>query len=154
MLTLWWIEKKSLMEQKAAQVFSQQEREQQTRDLKQQDTKLNALTKEEGNVPLFLNCVSHFPPTGHIYLNLHLFCIFFFSGVAVRKGPKCRRSTTKKTIPKGWTESKETHTLPKIQNNKKKRSTKKVNHRTTNRKPGQLANREATHRTICTQSTN
>lgn len=41
------------MEQKAAQVFSQQEREQQTRDLKQQDTKLNALTKEEGNVPLF-----------------------------------------------------------------------------------------------------
>lgn len=63
-------EKKSPMEQKAAQVFSQQEREQQTRDLKQQDTKLNALTKEEGNVPL--------------------------SGVAVRKGPKCRISTTKK----------------------------------------------------------
>lgn len=90
------------MEQKAAQVLSQQEREQQTRDLKQQDTKLNALTKEKGNVPLiFKNCVVLFPPTGHIYLNLHLFCIFFFSGVAVRKGPKCRISTTKKTIPKG-----------------------------------------------------
>lgn len=84
------------MEQKAAQVLSQQEREQQTRDLKQQDTKLNALTKEKGNVPLiFKSCVVLFPPTGHIYLNLHLFCIFF-SGVAVRKGPKCRISTTKK----------------------------------------------------------
>lgn len=67
------------MEQKAAQVLSQQEWEQQTRDLKQQDTKLNALTKEEGNVPLFKkNCVVLLPPTGHIYLNLHLFCIFFF----------------------------------------------------------------------------
>lgn len=64
---------------KAAQVLSQQEREQQTRDLKQQDTKLNALTKKKGNVPLiFKNCVVLFPPTGHIYLNLHLFCIFFF----------------------------------------------------------------------------
>lgn len=53
---------------------------------------------------------------------------FFFSGVAVRKGPKCRISTTKKTIPKGWTESKETHTLPKIQsnNNKKKDPQKRL----------------------------
>lgn len=64
------------MEQKAAQVLSQQEREQQTRDLKQQDTKLNALTKEKGNVPLiFKSCVvspnrTHLPePT----LVLHFF---------------------------------------------------------------------------------
>lgn len=72
------------MEQKAAQVFSQQEREQQTRDLKQQDTKLNALTKEEGNVPL--------------------------SGVAVRKGPKCRISTTKKKLFQKDEQSPKKHT--------------------------------------------
>lgn len=111
------------MEQKAAQVLSQQEREQQTRDLKQQDTKLNALTKEKGNVPLiFKSCVVLFPPTGHIYLNLHLFC-------------KDEQSPKKHTHYRKYKATK-----------KKKRSTKKVNHRT--------ANREATHRTICTQSTN
>lgn len=118
------------MEQKAAQVFSQQEREQQTRDLKQQDTKLNALTKEEGNVPL--------------------------SGVAVRKGPKCRISTTKKNYSKRMNRvQRNTHTTENTKQLQKKIHKKqKVNHRTTNRNPDQLANTEATHRTICTQSTN
>lgn len=117
------------MEQKAAQVFSQQEQEQQTRDLKQQDTKLNALTKEEGNVPL--------------------------SGVAVRKGPKCRISTTKKNNSKRMNRVQRNTHYRKYKTTKKKIHKKqKVNHRTTNRNPDQLANRETTHRTICTQSTN
>lgn len=114
------------MEQKAAQVLSQQEREQQTRDLKQQDTKLNALTKEKGNVPLiFKNCVVLFPPTGHIYLNLHLFCIFF-SGVAVRKGPKCRISTTKKNNSKRMNRvQRNTHTTENTKQQKKKKDPQK-----------------------------
>lgn len=67
------------MEQKAAQVFSQQEREQQTRDLKQQDTKLNALTKKEGNVPLFLKlCVTFSPNRTNLPEPTLVLHIFFF----------------------------------------------------------------------------
>lgn len=150
----------SPMEQMAAQVFSQQEWEQKTRDLKQQDGESNALTEDVGNAAVL--------PTGHTDPHLHLFysSIFFRNRGEERtqmhdtnhkknkqKTKQNRKSAVIRMIAKILKERAE---FKKTQNYTKKKihNKQKVNHRTTNGKQNRLADREETHRTTCTQSTN